>query len=60
MALYEGACNNQVACNGDGNGDNGCQSYYSAIDFNVQKGSSYYIRIGGWEGATGSGVLTIE
>ena len=60
MALYEGACNNQVACNGDGNGDNGCQSYYSAIDFNVQKGSNYYIRIGGWEGATGSGVLTIE
>ncbi|MDE1037841.1 MAG: choice-of-anchor B family protein [Phycisphaerales bacterium] len=60
MALYEGSCNTQVACNGDGDGDNGCQAYYSTIDFNVQKGSNYYIRIGGWEGATGSGVLTIE
>ena len=60
MALYEGSCDNQVTCNGDGNGDNGCQSYYSAFDFNVSEGTTYYIRIGGWNGATGSGTLTIE
>ena len=60
MALYEGSCNNQVACNGDGDGDNGCQSYYSSFDYEVQLGLNYYIRIGGWEGATGSGTLTIE
>jgi hypothetical protein len=60
MAIYEGTCSNQVACNGDANGENGCQSYYSAVDFNVTMGEIYYIRIGGWEGATGNGTLTIE
>jgi len=60
MVLYEGSCDNQVACNGDGDGGNDCQSYYSAIDYDVNAGDSYYIRIGGWQGATGSGTLTIE
>mgnify|MGYP006440623917 FL=1 len=60
MAIYAGSCSNQVACNGDGNGDNGCQSYYSAVDLNVIAGEIYYIRIGGWQGATGSGSLTIQ
>jgi choice-of-anchor B domain-containing protein len=60
MVLYQGSSDNQVACNGDGNGGNGCQSYYSTIDFTVQAGTTYYIRIGGWQGATGSGTLTIE
>ena len=60
MALYAGSENNQVTCNGDDNGEDGCQSYYSAFDYNVQNGTTYYIRIGGWEGETGSGTLTIE
>ncbi len=61
MALYEGSCENQVACNGDADGGgNDCQEYYSAIDFNVEAGSTYYIRIGGWQGSTGEGTLTIE
>ncbi len=60
MALYEGSANNQVTCNGDANGEQGCQSYYSAFDYSVQEGQTYYIRIGGWEGDTGSGTLTIE
>jgi len=60
MAVYEGTCSNQVACNGDDNGENGCQSYYSAVDVNVSAGETYYIRIGGWEGDTGTGTLTIE
>jgi len=60
MVLYAGSCNNQVACNGDANGEDGCQWYYSAIDLNVSQGETYYIRIGGWEGETGSGTLTIE
>jgi len=59
MALYEGSCDNQVTCNGDGNGG-GCQDYYSEFDYNVQSGSTYYIRIGGWKGETGEGTLTIE
>ena len=60
MALYAGSENNQVTCNGDDYGEDGCQSYYSAFDYNVQNGTTYYIRIGGWEGETGSGTLTIE
>jgi hypothetical protein len=60
MALYEGTCDNQVACNGDGYTDTGCQSYHSEIDYTVEAGNSYYIRIGGWQEATGSGTLTIN
>ena len=60
MALYEAQCDNQVACNGDADGDSGCQAYYSAFDYNVQAGEYYYIRLGGWQAATGAGTLTIE
>jgi hypothetical protein len=60
MALYEGTCDNQVTCNGDGDGDSGCQQYYSSFDYNVQAGEAYYVRIGGWKGSTGEGTLTIE
>ncbi|MBL6998110.1 MAG: S8 family serine peptidase [Phycisphaerales bacterium] len=60
MVLYEGTCDNQVACNGDAYNDTGCQSYHSEIDYTVQAGSTYYIRIGGWIGSTGSGTLTIN
>ena len=60
MVLYEGSCENQVACNGDADGDSGCQGFYSAIDYDVESGESYYIRIGGWQGETGQGTLTID
>jgi hypothetical protein len=60
MVLYENSCDNQVACNGDGSGDSGCQDYYSAFDYDVIAGESYYIRLGGWQGATGEGTLTLN
>ncbi len=60
IVLYENSCENQIACNGDGTGDSGCQSYYSNIDHEVSAGSSYWIRIGGLGAQTGSGTLTIE
>jgi hypothetical protein len=59
MALYADSCTNQVACNGDASGS-GCQAYHSTINYNVESGSTYYIRIGGWQGATGEGTLTID
>jgi|TARA_B100000959_G_scaffold114961_1_gene121174 hypothetical protein len=60
MVLYEGSCENQVACNGDGDEDVACQEWYSKIiDYPVTAGETYYIRLGGWEGATGIGTLTI-
>jgi subtilisin family serine protease len=59
LAFYAGTCDNLVACNGDAS-DAGCQSYYSEINYTVEAGSTYYIRIGGWQESTGSGTLTIE
>tara|TARA_Y100000589_G_scaffold41632_1_gene34975 strand:+ start:812 stop:4477 length:3666 start_codon:yes stop_codon:yes gene_type:complete len=64
MALYEGDdCTSLtlVACNGDATGEGGCQQYYSAIyGFEVVGGSVYWIRLGGWQGATGAGTLTLD
>ena len=60
MVLYEAVCSNQVACNGDWSGDNGCQPYYSTIEFTLSAGVNYYIRIGGWQGESGQGTLTIS
>ena len=59
MALYENSCDNQVACNGDADGS-GCQAYHSAFNYTVSAGSTYYIRIGGWQAATGPGNMRIE
>ena len=60
MVIYQGDCDNQVACNGDSSNGSGCQAYHSAIEMDVTSGETYYIRIGGWEGDNGSGTLTIE
>ncbi len=63
LVLYEGAdCGGlvQVACNGDDTTLDGCQTYSSYIgDQYVTEGSTYYIRIGGWQAATGTGTLNI-
>tara|TARA_Y100000589_G_scaffold104192_1_gene98516 strand:+ start:37533 stop:40265 length:2733 start_codon:yes stop_codon:yes gene_type:complete len=64
MVLYTGDCANlvQVACNGDdaSGSFSGCQQYYSAIvNFQATGGTTYYIRLGGWNGATGAGTLNV-
>ena len=61
LVLYEGSCDNQVACNGDATDSTGCQAYHSAIDyFDCVAGETYYIRIGAWQGAdAGPGTLNI-
>jgi len=56
MVLYSGSCGalTQVACNGDGEGLTGCQTFYSSIaGFEVLGGTTYYIRIGGYTPASG-------
>jgi len=64
LVLYEGAdCSSltQVACNGDSTVETGCQAYYSGIyDHAITNGSTYYIRIGGWQGAVGPGNMMID
>ena len=60
MELYEGSCDNLVACNGDGDPNSVCQDWHSEIvDYAVTTGETYYIRLGGWEAASGTGTLTI-
>ena len=60
IVLYEGSCDNQVACNGDDpTADNSCQQYYSTIEYPLTLGYSYYVRVGGWNGDSGIGSLTI-
>lgn len=58
IVLYEGSCGalTQVACNGDGPGNGGCQNYYSQIaGFAVTPGSTYFVRIGGYDDGSGAG-----
>ncbi|MCH2143357.1 MAG: hypothetical protein MK077_10230 [Phycisphaerales bacterium] len=52
----------QVACNGDQDDPpDDCQDYVSAIsDIAVTSGETYWIRIGGWQGGTGTGTLTLN
>jgi len=51
----------QVACNGDALASEDCQSFYSAIlDLPVSSGETYWLRLGGWEGATGVGTLHLS
>jgi hypothetical protein len=64
LVVYRGtSCNNlkQVACNGDGEGEQDCQFYWSRIsDLPVYVGDELWIRIGGYEGAGGPGTLTLS
>ena len=62
IVLYEGECASltQVGCNGDAANSGGCQAYHAEmLDFVVNPGSTYFVRIGGYNGATGSGSLLL-
>ena len=60
LIIYEGDCSNQIACNGDGEPNPACQSYYSSVNVGVIAGETYYIRVGGWQGTIGEGKITID
>ncbi|MGA1223883.1 MAG: MopE-related protein, partial [Phycisphaerales bacterium] len=62
MVLYTGDCGNlvAVACNGDALDTTGCQELHSEIaNFEVTGGTVYFIRIGGFDGLSGSSTLTV-
>ena len=63
LVIYRGtSCGDleQIACNGDGDGETGCQFYWSNVDnLPVYAGDELWIRIGGYEGAGGPGTLTL-
>jgi hypothetical protein len=56
LALYEGDCDTQVACNGD---DASCGGFTSIMTYSCTQGETYFVRIGGYMGAFGSGTLNI-
>lgn len=60
LVLYEGNCNTQVACNGDGDQQGNCHPYYAALDFELEAGVTYVVRIGGSLEEVGSGTLVIS
>jgi len=63
LVIYEGSdCGelDQVACNGDSEIPQGCQSYVSSIEMlPVSAGMNYYVRVGGWRAATGTGTVNL-
>lgn len=61
LAVYEGcgcAVDNArlVGCNDDGAG---CTDFTSSVTFEAERGTCYKVRVGGYEGATGSGTLRV-
>ncbi|QDV09795.1 hypothetical protein Poly30_53550 [Planctomycetes bacterium Poly30] len=56
LEVLEGACGSQTAivCNDDTCGTQ------SIVSFQATAGTTYYIRPGGWGGATGMGIINIE
>jgi subtilisin-like proprotein convertase family protein len=59
LVVYKGDCGalEQIACNGDGDG---CGGYSSILTTNVTEGSTYIIRVGGWQDSIGSGELFVD
>ncbi|KAL3919857.1 MAG: hypothetical protein SGPRY_005480, partial [Prymnesium sp.] len=46
----------QLACNGDGFGEQGCQPLYSRLSFFAEIATSYFVAIGGYDSSLGSNV----
>ncbi len=63
IAIYEGVtCGSmtQIACNGDGPFQTGCQNWYSSISgLEVDGTENLFIRIAGFQGEVGPGTCTI-
>ena len=60
VVIYKGNCETQITCNGDGPFNSLCQTYYSSITFDVELNETYYLRIGGYESASGAGLLNVS
>ena len=63
LVLYQGLCDSltQIACNGDADdAKTSCQSFYSAINYTLNYGQQYFVRVGGFGSEVGDGTLTIQ
>ena len=57
LSAFDGCGGTELACNDD---TAGCSGNTSEITFSVTSGTQYWIRIAGYNGATGSGNITIS
>ncbi|MGA1018053.1 MAG: hypothetical protein ACO3YY_08720, partial [Phycisphaerales bacterium] len=63
IVLYTGSCGDltQIACNGDTAVPGDCQQYYSLIEgVSIDAGTTYYLRVGGWNANTGVTNVTLN
>ena len=58
LAIYDACGGTELACNDD-NGP-GCSGTTSSIQMTVTSGTTYYVQVGGYGTATGTGDLTIQ
>ena len=59
LVVYEGTCTDmkQIACNGDST----CTGFTSYLETPINSGSSYLIRLGGWDAnSAGTGTMSIQ
>ena len=50
-----------LTCSGDAPSDSSCQPYHSVVQFYPTVGSTYLVRVGGWDtNSYGAGTLTLE
>lgn len=58
LVAYSGTCTSleQIACNDDGAG---CSGFSSLMTVNVTDGEQILLRVGGWNGAEGTGTISI-
>jgi hypothetical protein len=62
LAILIGPCDGleTVACNGDAGTDPACQPRHARIELDPVPAGSYLIRVGGFDGAVGTGTLTVD
>jgi len=57
LSVWSACGGDQIACNDD---DNACDGPTSTVTFPVSSGTSYWIRVAGYNGGTGTGNLTVS
>lgn len=62
LSVHTGPCEalTIVACNGDVSSDPDCQRRHSALEVEIASAGDRLVRIGGFNGVTGTGVLVID
>ncbi|MDX9750974.1 MAG: delta-60 repeat domain-containing protein, partial [Flavobacteriales bacterium] len=56
LSVFDACGGSELACNDDGDG---CLDGTSTLNFTVSAGTSYWVRVAGYSGATGTGNITV-